>query len=83
MRLDTIEAATADGVLRSIIISKGLDSPRALALDPSSGYVKEHERLKELIKKIALYQTIIQSRQTFTRSRSRNKTEKGVKYVQS
>ena len=52
MRLDTIEAATADGVLRSIIISKGLDSPRALALDPGSGYVKEHERLKEQSKRL-------------------------------
>jgi len=37
MRLDTIEAACIDGKNRSVILSRGLDAPRALALDPRDG----------------------------------------------
>lgn len=39
MRLDTIEASRIDGTNRSVILSMGLDAPRALALDPKEGYV--------------------------------------------
>ena len=39
MRLDSIEAAHIDGSNRSVILSEGLDAPRALALDPRSGFV--------------------------------------------
>lgn len=39
MRLDTIEAAHIDGSNRSVILSLGLDAPRALALDPRDGFV--------------------------------------------
>ena len=39
MKLDTIEAANLTGHHRSVIISNNLDAPRALGLDPLSGYM--------------------------------------------
>lgn len=38
MKLDTIEAAKLNGSMRSVILSDNLDAPRALGLDPGSGY---------------------------------------------
>lgn len=37
MRHDTIEAARLDGSNRSVVLSLGLDAPRALSLDPRKG----------------------------------------------
>ena len=38
-KTDTIDASRLDGSLRAVIISSGLDSPRAISLDPKYGYL--------------------------------------------
>lgn len=37
MRADRIEAATLEGKHRTVIISKDIESPRGLVLDPRDG----------------------------------------------
>ena len=36
-KTDTIDASRLDGSLRAVVISSGLDSPRAISLDPKYG----------------------------------------------
>ena len=50
MRLDTIEASRIDGTNRSVILSMGLDAPRALALDPKEGYVSQPNIIQVLMR---------------------------------
>lgn len=38
--LNLIEIARLNGLYRSVVISEGLDQPRAIAVHPQRGYVK-------------------------------------------
>ena len=42
---NTIEVASADGLMRKILVEKDLDEPRSIALDPRNGYMFQRHSL--------------------------------------